>query len=43
MLCTVTAYSAPCNIQGTGMHTATGKRVRDLNGRYVPGCAEEDV
>lgn len=35
----VSAYSAPCPIQGTGNHTRTGKPVRDKSGKYVPGCA----
>jgi 3D (Asp-Asp-Asp) domain-containing protein len=38
----VTAYSAPCRIQGTGTKTATGFRVyKKIGGKVVkvPGCA----
>lgn len=38
----ITGYSAPCPIQGTGLHTATGRRVQQAVGSKVvkiPGCA----
>jgi len=34
-----TAYSAPCKYQGTSMHTATGRNVRNSNGKPIRGIA----
>ena len=37
----VSAYSAPCPIQGTGMYTRNHTRVVDRHGRKVLGCAAD--